>query len=537
MSQRSICRKPLITGSFKVWLLSALIFSVVFCLLYSICPTMSGSSDMRFLYNRAWNVLDCLKEGELPLYYGNDLGGIGYGVSFYYPSVTLFPFLPFVGLGYEAFAKAFLLAASVLIFLGVSRFAYACHCEDSGFIGFLVLSGYCTYAQMLMTCLPVNLFGFGLACFFFAYFLECVRDGGEKALCLSVVFWFLLVSTHLLSSLFAFACCLVIFVMYFDKRKLGLYFRLASWCLVASGYVLGNVLYHSGTFRSIMPEPGKLQTFSLLPLGGVVFHVCSFLYEGLFSGIGFVDVIPLAVLAVLLVRHKPSRRCLAVLIIAAFAWLVGTGVGYKVVGRFGWLANLIYYPTVLRYGFYVLLALYVVGFKRGCWGFAKAVLAVSGFISIVVVFLFTSNEDLVREKDYELPSGVYFHEATISGEYFTEGFVEDFGNIRYNMSHAFSFEDGFEYWYTSGINGAFIVVRANDIIQVPKLWYNGFVADGDADVYCGSNQFIVIKTGNIGGEVNIRYDHPMFLYLLCVVSWSSVIYLVLSYLIHRYEKS
>ena len=240
---------------------------------------------------------------------------------------------------------------------------------------------------------------------------------------------------------------------------------------------------------------------------------------------------------VLLVRHKPGRRGLAAIIIAAFAWLVGTGVGYRVVGRFGWLANLIYYPTVLRYGFYVLLALYVVGLRKGCWLVVKAVLAVSGFISIVVVFLFTSTEDLVREKDYELPSGVYFHEATISGEYFTEGFVEDFGNIRYNMSHAFSLEDGLEYWYSSGVTGVSVIARANDVIQVPKLWYNGFVADGDADVYCGSNQFIVIKTDDIGGEVNIRYDHPMFLYLLCVISWSSVIYLVLSYLIRRYEKS
>ena len=53
-------------------------------------------ADLRYLYNRAYQMLSCFQDGNMPWFYYNDFGGVGYGSSFFYGQLTLVPFLIFI---------------------------------------------------------------------------------------------------------------------------------------------------------------------------------------------------------------------------------------------------------------------------------------------------------------------------------------------------------------------------------------------------------------------------------------------------------
>lgn len=83
-----------------IYIIGCIIISLI-CIfkLLTIQQSMLSNSDNIYLINRATQMLNCIKDGNIPFFYYNDFNSVGYGSSFFYGHLTLYPFLPLLLLG------------------------------------------------------------------------------------------------------------------------------------------------------------------------------------------------------------------------------------------------------------------------------------------------------------------------------------------------------------------------------------------------------------------------------------------------------
>jgi hypothetical protein len=131
-----------------------------------------------------------------------------------------------------------------------------------------------------------------------------------------------------------------------------------------------------------------------------------------------------------------------------------------------------------------------------------------------------------------------------NGEYLDKSFVWDIDEFNKNKSQVI---DQYGNTYTYDTDKQYLIVdlssntNTNTIIQVPKLYYKGYVAKTKAsmltdsfDVSMGYSQFINVNVDNYTGTLYVYYQHPLFLQIL----WGfTLVLLILIFLRCVYEKS
>lgn len=95
------------------------IIAAYFITLFLMRGNMMSNSDVTFFVNRANQMLNCIKDGQVPFFYYNDFGGVGYGSSFFYGQLTLYPFLPLLLISKLAFIYGYITVMIVLVITGV----------------------------------------------------------------------------------------------------------------------------------------------------------------------------------------------------------------------------------------------------------------------------------------------------------------------------------------------------------------------------------------------------------------------------------
>ena len=132
-------------------------------------------SDIRFLYNRALQMYNCLCDGNFPFFYYNDFGGVGYGSSFFYGDLTLYPFLFTVKFGIEKFFLAYSSVTIILNYLGAislsKRFS-----KNYRFISLIYICCAFTLQNFYTFCTYTNTFAVALSFFFLAQCIDFFRD-------------------------------------------------------------------------------------------------------------------------------------------------------------------------------------------------------------------------------------------------------------------------------------------------------------------------------------------------------------------------
>lgn len=237
-----------------------------------------SDSDATFLYNRCWQMLDCIKHGYFPFLYYNDVGGIGYGSPIFYGQLTLLPFIPFLG-SFSGFINAYFAVRVVVNFFG-----FRALCKRFSNYATLSACFYIVGVPFLTLC-GVGLYAFGLAVgfswFFLAYCVDYFRDG--NGLFGLILTYFLTWQSNMQATVFATAVCFVLFVVYFKSSRILDYMKLFFCVLALVSFDLVNMFVHRDAVRLVdITDWLKSGTdterlmLSLVPFGGFLLRSALF---------------------------------------------------------------------------------------------------------------------------------------------------------------------------------------------------------------------------------------------------------------------
>ena len=123
------------------WCLTILIILIYMFLLLLYKDSILYNTDNAFLINRAEQMLNCIKDGNIPFFYYNDFKGVGYGSSFFYGQLTLYPFLPFLLIGKRTFLYFYEFVSLIIMAIGVRSFTKRICEENYVFVSNIYLMG------------------------------------------------------------------------------------------------------------------------------------------------------------------------------------------------------------------------------------------------------------------------------------------------------------------------------------------------------------------------------------------------------------
>ena len=494
---------------------------------YGFCHLNSFSSDEYFLWSRFRSIIDCIKDGNYPYYYYSDFAGVGYGVSFFYGQLTLFPFLllPFL---YERnnFLQAYMLVTLVLTYAGCCSFAknYTKNYKDISIL-FMVSCLYITFR------IPANKFAFGLSLLFLSYCVKFFRGKGNYIQ--TSLLFFLVLNTHLISALFSFLGCFVLFIIYFDRERIEEYVRFFITSLFLCLYNIANMLYHStgldfGGHENLSDR--DLFSSSSLVLSQLPFtsYLLRLKLSGLFnvSGSG-VMILAVALFSLYYLYKRRNNLGVAEKIVVAL-FFVSVFISEKSV----W--SLIYdvshpifqFPT--RFLLYVLLFYLIVCFRKADIKYIR-ILSVVCLVDAVLGFGFmtydSSRPDKPESQWDSFDTAMYEVE---NGEYLEGSFVWNLDYFKDKASNVYV-NNEMNLEYTENNGRLEITVPEHDenwVLTVPKLYYRGYVSSY-GKLYDGNDQFIRVDIGDEDGLLYVYYKHPLFLIVLHILTILLVIYLIM----------
>ena len=179
-------------------------FIILLLMLWSLtsilgCMNADSMSDALFLYNRVAQLRTCILEGHiLGIFYYNDIGGIGYGSSFFYGYLTLIPFICITDR--VLFIKIFFIVSYIILYLGAKSFIKR-FSKDYDFIAFLFMASPFIVTLFVGTSMYLNYFAIGISLFFLAKCIDFFRD--EKSFYPASILFFLLLNTHIITSVYS----------------------------------------------------------------------------------------------------------------------------------------------------------------------------------------------------------------------------------------------------------------------------------------------------------------------------------------------
>lgn len=483
--------------------------------------------DSTFLYNRACQMLDCLKNGYWPFIYYNDVGGIGYGSPIFYGQLTLLPFLPLVG-SMTSFMNAYFLVCVLLNFFGfrfflkrVSNYATLGACFYILGIPFVSMCTAGMYAFNL---------GLGFSWFFFAYCIDFFRDSIHFPHI--PIFYFLIWQSNFISVFFATVACFCIFITYFNSSRYRDYIKLFCVTLLFILFDITNILAHTDAIRLVdvsglfFTNPTRQRVLlSTLPIGGFVLR-----YTVAQFGIGDIccGLMPFGVLFIFIhfIRKHWSveSRYFRVGSCTVFVVLL---TGYIFGLRPIW--STIYQTFNPFFQFPIRYLVFVYGFFIAC----LSRVIIKNKVVCFVLLLCTIDVFIANPFRMVVPDGIDFvFSHIVYGEYAGKTFIDD-TEVYDSYSSTIHSESGASYSYVDEYNGLSIDCSTNpedDILTLPKLYYRWYVATGDSGenfaVKSGYSNYCEVDIGPYTGSLRLRYQVPFavlilfVLQIVCLVSLS-----------------
>ena len=490
---------------------------------------LENVNDTVFFYNRVKNLSQCIRDGIFPYFYYNDMKGTGYGTSFFYGQLTLLPFIPFEGLGYSAFSSVAQVLITLLTFFSASFFARR-FSNNEYYIGLLMIMSQSFVCNPLIA----NKLAFGISCFFLAKCVDFFRD--KKSFIPASLLFYLIINTHLMSTMLSFFCCVIIFLYYFDKNRFNDYFKFAAVTGVFCSYFLVNMKYHSEGLNllnfvifenpSVFKEISQLYNIPMPFLGLLIRFPLRFLFNVNVNNVVGVALMPISLLIVGIINikiTKPSYNKKQIFLFVFSLCLFLLGILDL------WLTPAIYNITryvqfPVRLDLFINLFLYVFLFRNIHIKF--------NFIYVVILLDLIICSPCLYFIDET--TSAYF-EYVANGEYFSHNFnfnVKEFDELRVKAIN----QDNEELDYYLDKDVLVVNVPEHDgdwKIQVPKLYYKTYVCDEGFECYEGYSQFVTLDIGDYSGDLHIHYEHPLFLKIWSVLSYILVIITLLYYIFYK----
>ena len=490
-------------------------------------------SDVAFLFNRVEQLRQIILDGKFfQGFFYNDFQGAGYGSSFFYGYLTLLPFTLIKS--YDVFCKVYFLVTFILLYLGtkclVKRFA-----KNYEFISFLYVTSFQLIFVWLGSTLYCNLMGLGISLFFLAYVIDFARDN-KSHIPASFCFW-LVLNTHMISTLLAFISCIFILLYYFKKERLKDYIRFAVTTTIFCSFYIANFIYHmqggvlntsSGYEFFLVSDSATnfLGTSKLLGLEGAVLNS---LLEKRFLTLSPLIWIP--GLIYLIKKQKKTKKIYITLSICLIGMILNIGViWFELYKQF---AIVIQFP--LRYMAYIVLVILILCFRN--IDMSKLVkrlfIIISCIYCIVLPWGIVSEDEPLVKPNWQVSNGEYLHKDFVDN-------TEVFNDLR---THVYD-NDKNSYEYT--VNKGVVTVKIDKPVPegkllIPKIWYKGYCAytsEGEV-LKCrmGYSQFVLVEVGDYTGEIQVQFRQSYFLIVLSGLVFAYIIDNLWNYIKDTFTKN
>lgn len=497
-------------------------FGICLVLLYTllIIPriNLSSDSDAYFLLNRMNNIIDCFKDGIYPFLYYNDFEKVGYGSSIFYGQLTLFPFIPIALQGGKQFILAYFMTSCFLNYFGACSLAKRfTKCYDV--IGFLYLSSPLIFMLFICSELYSCYMGVGLGLFFLSSCIDIFRD--SKHFYKAVLFFILMFNTHLITTLVCFVICVFICIYYFDKIKIKSYFKFFCLSVFISLYNIFNYLVHIDSLR------GESSSFNFNDDNHDIFVLNNFPFLDLIfcksiKNSIFIGMLVFICWLFIFFKYKLSKKERFIHVISLFAVIIGTNFCWSFLCSYIWIP--IQFPV--RYLPFVLVIILILTFRRVSNKMIRYIVVLFSLISVLCTSL-----TLVKPSDCSNSTFTSFSYIG-NGEYLSKNFIFDYDTFK-KYSTTVIGDDGNTYNYKLDKN-RLVVDLYNNIsktITVPKLYYNGYVAEDYSGnrLKCteGYSMFTEIDVDSFNGELQVYYKQPIYLVILLIFDYLLGIVLVI----------
>lgn len=496
------------------------------------------SYDMAFFKNRLEQIHTCITHGVAPVFYYNDFHGVGYGSSFFYGQLTILPFGVF---DTDTGFKLLTLFIPMLFYLSIRYFVGKFTDRNIGFITFLIATSEFPLGMFSLSMIWANLYGIAFALLFLGSVVGFFRD--KDSMILPSLMFFLLFNTHLITTVIAFICCVMICIYYFDKKCIRQYLKFLGLNIALNLYQICNMLYHFGVVNSTkqintkMLSGGGTGEMSIRNsyVGGFIFR---FLTHTLNYGYTLVTI-PIGVFIIYLLvrnRHKLTqpKKKLIYLILSFIAIIIS--------GETIWVAimSVVNIPIQfsIRFVFFAELVIFILTFREICDIIQIRVISIIQLISCLAVIGILILAPAFAPVPTEDTADNLIDWQVANGEYLDKSFEWDLDSFNYNRERVIDTKTGKEYPYS--VDNQYLIVDLSDntssdtVIQVPKLYYKGYVARTEVNAFSpsytvsmGKSQFLNVDVGSYSGRLIIYYQHPLFLQVLWAFTFLLVGFLLL----------
>jgi hypothetical protein len=519
--------------------------------------------DVQFLYNRAYQMYDCIIHGEVPFFYYNDNIGTGYGSAFFYGQLTLYPFLIFVKFGLRPFIQAYSTVTILLTYIGARELSkrFTVNYELAAIL--YTASAYVLYSIDYIY-LYANALGIAISLFFIAKCIDFFRDS-KSSLPASVLF-FLVLNTHTISALFSFIVCVVIMIMYFDKRKFKEYAKFALVTIVICSYFIINMIYHTNSSiqqnqRDIslsLTSEGSKQSYKvssrifLSVIDSIFATIVLRLNTVSLKGMTVLNTFTTLLIIYTIIRNikKLTKRQVVCILLSI------TGLVLSISSIWDSLSQKIYNPIQYpRYIYYIILALIIITcihIRKDKITKILKVIALTCCLMDTILFGFTNIDAFDATQEFQLgweeSNGDYISNQLMSGEYLQSNFDWTPETIQYYSSHVTD-QNVNEYTYTKDTPYGSITVNnittnnAELKLIFPKLYYKGYTAydeNGNSyEITDGYSQYceVTIPPNTNIQSLTIIYNHPIWLRIWDLACLTLTILITIIYIKERKDKN
>lgn len=490
-------------------------------------------ADLRYLYNRAYQMLSCFQDGNMPWFYYNDFGGVGYGSSFFYGQLTLVPFLIFIPIGFEPFINAYIITTIILHFVG-SYCLFKRFCKQPYWVSVLYISCYFSYYNFLTSGTYSNLFAIGLSFFYIAFCIDFFRN--KKSFIPAALIFYLIMNTHLITSIVTFGITLILLGYYWDKTRIKDCFKFFITTCVLCSYNVLNMLYHSGIInrtneinarvikdlKDSLPRSIDLY-MDKIPFGGLL----SSLVLKNVNGYHLFNWVFLGIIVFLIYKYKvlKNKKVFCLLVVSCLTLIISMRPIWLAINQKVLIP--IQFPNRLTP--YIICFIFIIAFKN----LDRVKLYVLLFITCLPelfvgpFFMYEIPDEykaLVTDLDCQI----------VNGEYLDSSFIFDKDLFELYSSSVIDVDTGAHYAFQRNNNQIIVddLDKSNITLQFPKLYYKGYTLTDNFgnryEVRKGISQFCTVTIDNRTQRVVLQYQHPVWLKALWLLSFSGFIILCLS---------
>lgn len=486
--------------------------------------------DLRYLFNRATQIYNCFSDGNLPWFYYNDFQGVGYGSSFFYGQLTLIPFCFLVPYGIDIFLNIYVFVTILITYFGIRCFASR-YTDNAKYVSLLYISSTFAYYIFLGTGTYTNLFGIGLSFLFLSYCIDFFRD--KKSFIKASLLFYIILNTHLISALISFLVCFLLFILYFDKDRIKNYIEFLLFTFILCIYNMLNILYHSDILNRMteinnniikgfdLPNGKYVSSvlyLSKIPFGGLLFNL---IFGNLVNeGYHYFNWVIFFVVLFCLIKYKDniSKKEKFLLVLSCILSIISVKSVWFFINKF--INILIQFPSRIAPYIIVFIILFIVkhiNSKRLLY-----ILFITCLPDLLFGSLFTWKLDNVEYTDLEC--------QIINGEYLDSSFVFDLNDFYENSKQVID-SKGNKYDYIIDKDKVIVSIdnKINDILQIPKLYYKGYVCyskdlSKNFEVTKGYSQFINVDISNYEGIIIVQYRHPVWLKCMFFIDFAILIF-------------